>query len=96
MPKLQKEDPASLLGHHRDDGDERLKEIIKMRGYNSETDLKQRGNSEDKEILEKSKELAEMSRDHHNSLKTWLELVNKIVDEVEDIKTRLDNLEKKN
>ena len=96
MAELTKIDPVDLLGHADAMKDkERIDEFIKTKGFKDEADLTANGTAEDKEMLQRYKDMAVKVQDHHDQLEGWTNLVNSLVDKVNELNGRADVLEKK-
>ena len=95
MAELTKIDPKDLLDHF-DPMKEKgvIDDDIKLKGFKDEADLMANGTAEDKEFLQKQKDMLVKVQDRHDNMESWLNLVNSLVDKVNELKVRLDTLEK--
>ena len=95
MAELTKIDPPDLLGQVDSAKNlQRIVDFIKLKGFKDEADLMANGTAEDKEFLQKQKDMLVKVQDRHDNMESWLNLVNSLVDKVNELKVRLDTLEK--
>ena len=75
--------------------EQKIVDFIKARGFKDETDLMANGTAEDKEFLQKYKDISALGQDRHDTTEKCLNLINALVDKVNELNGRIDTLEKK-
>src|SRR3990167_109813 len=96
MADLIKLDPSNLLfQEYVVKKEQKIVDFIKARGFKDETDLMANGTAEDKEFLQKYKDISALSQDHHNCMEKWLNLINSLVDNTNEVEDRIVALENK-
>ena len=96
MAELTKIDPPDLLGQVDSAKNlQRIVDFIKLKGFKDEADLMANGTAEDKVLLQKYIDIADLSQDHHNCMEKWLNLINSLVDNTNEVEDRIVALENK-